>query len=260
MNYTTYYELPQYQGSDKTAWLTTFNSAMAAIDAGIHDAKAEADANALSITTLQSTVETISGTVSTQGTTLDTVASNLTTLTGTVNTITALIGNGEPTTTDKTLIGAINELDLTKLDASDLTGKRMLVQTTNVVVTADGVKDVSTLLHEGVTELLTKVSQGKTVRLESISIGDYSDVRPTKVYQMINSADSFFADCDGIYMPSAASAQLLRVSLNSSAAGGNHFYSAAIDGTPSVTFTNHDSEVLTADTKIYISYSVYQEA
>lgn len=111
MNYTTYYELPQYEGSDKTAWLTTFNSAMAAIDTGIHAAKAEADANALDISTLQSSVSTISGTVSTQGTTLETVTSTLTSLSGTVNTITSLIGNGEPTTTDKTLIGAINEIN-----------------------------------------------------------------------------------------------------------------------------------------------------
>lgn len=110
MNYTTYYELPQYVGSDKTSWLVTFNGAMSSIDAGIHEAKAEADANALDIATLQSSVSSISGTVSTQGSTLETLASTVTSLSGTVNTITSLIGNGEPTTTDKTLIGAINEL------------------------------------------------------------------------------------------------------------------------------------------------------
>ena len=131
MNYTTYYELPQYQGSDKTAWLTIFNSAMAAIDAGIHEAKAEADANALAISTLQSTVETMAGTVSTQGTTLDTIAGNLTTLTGTVNTITALIGNGEPTTTDKTLIGAINEINA-KIAPEDLQVEQLAISATSV--------------------------------------------------------------------------------------------------------------------------------
>ena len=110
MNYTTYYELPQYVGSDKTSWLVVFNGAMAAIDAGIHEAKAEADANALNIETLQSSLSTIAGTVSTQGTTLETLASTVTSLSGTVNTITSLIGNGEPTTQDKTLIGAIKEL------------------------------------------------------------------------------------------------------------------------------------------------------
>lgn len=111
MNYTTYYELPQYVGSDKTSWLVVFNGAMASIDAGIHEAKAEADANALNITTLQGSVSTLSGTVSTQSTTLETLSSTVTSLSGTVNTITSLIGNGEPTTTDKTLIGAINEIN-----------------------------------------------------------------------------------------------------------------------------------------------------
>lgn len=131
MNYTTYYNLPQYEGSDKTAWLTTFNAAMAAIDAGIHGAKAEADANTLAINTLQSSVETISGTVSTQGTTLDTVASNLTNLQGTVNTITSLIGHGEPTTTDKTIIGAINEINA-KIAPENVQVKTLAISGTSV--------------------------------------------------------------------------------------------------------------------------------
>ena len=39
MQYTSYYNLPQYEANDKTAWLTIFNQAMLDIDTGIHGAK-----------------------------------------------------------------------------------------------------------------------------------------------------------------------------------------------------------------------------
>lgn len=115
-NKTTHYELPSFIASDKPAWLVDWNGAMAAIDAAIYEAKQEADSSGTSITQIQSDLTTLAGTVETQGTTLSTLSTSLTGLVGTVNTITSLIGNGEPTTTDKTIIGAINELH------ADITG------------------------------------------------------------------------------------------------------------------------------------------
>ena len=115
-NKTTHYELPSFIASDKPAWLVDWNGAMAAIDAAIYEAKTSADTAGTDVTQIQSDLTTLAGTVTTQGTTLTTLTSSLTTLTGTVNTITSLIGNGEPTTTDKTIIGAINELH------ADITG------------------------------------------------------------------------------------------------------------------------------------------
>ena len=41
-NSTTYYGLPQFLTSDKPAWLTDINNAMADIDAGLHTAQADA--------------------------------------------------------------------------------------------------------------------------------------------------------------------------------------------------------------------------
>ena len=110
-NVTTYYEFPVFVGSDKPAWLVDWNGAMNAIDSAIHEAKAEADANATNIASIQSSVSSLAGSVESQGASITSLTQSITSLQGTVNTITALIGNGEPTTTDKTIIGAINEIN-----------------------------------------------------------------------------------------------------------------------------------------------------
>ena len=104
MQYTTYYNLPQYEGNDKTAWLTIFNQAMLDIDGGIHEAKLEAD-------TAATAAEAATSAASSAQSSVSALTNSLNTLIGTVNTITSLIGNGEPTTTDKTIIGAINEIN-----------------------------------------------------------------------------------------------------------------------------------------------------
>lgn len=112
-NHTTNYGLSQFLGTDKPAWLVDYNGDMAAIDTQMkanadaasgaqttaNTADGKADTNATAISTLNTQINGDSG-----------IASDVTTLQGSVNTINSLIGNGEPTTTDKTLIGAINEI------------------------------------------------------------------------------------------------------------------------------------------------------
>lgn len=107
---TTNYNLPIFIASDSPKWLVDWNGAMNTIDSAINTVATAASGAVGDITSLQSDLQTLSGTVTTQGTSISTLTSSLSTLTGTVNTITSLIGNGEPTTTDKTIIGAINEL------------------------------------------------------------------------------------------------------------------------------------------------------
>ena len=109
-NKTTYYELPVFIATDEPKWLTDWNGAMNIIDGAIAEAKSAADnaqttanANALAIQGLGDSVSTIS-------TALSTLTTTVNTLNGAVNTINELLGNGTPTTTDKTIIGAINEL------------------------------------------------------------------------------------------------------------------------------------------------------
>ena len=115
-NKTTYYELPVFIATDEPKWLTDWNGAMNIIDGAIAEAKTAADnaqttanANALAISGLSDSVSTMS-------TSLGTLTGNVTTLTGNVQRINELIGNGTPTTTDKTIIGAINELNAKIVD------------------------------------------------------------------------------------------------------------------------------------------------
>ena len=102
-NSTVNYNLPQFVGSDKPSWLGDVNGAFLAIDTAIAAAKTEADSAAGGVAGLQTTV---SGHTTQIGTLTDTVTAQG----GTLNSVTALIGNGTPTTTDQTIIGAINEI------------------------------------------------------------------------------------------------------------------------------------------------------
>lgn len=109
-NKTSNYELSQFLGSDSPKWLTDYNADMQKIDAGIAAVKTQADATDLVVSGHTSTINNLDTEVSDQTTAIQQIRGDVTGLQGTVNTITSLIGNGEPTTQDKTLIGAINEL------------------------------------------------------------------------------------------------------------------------------------------------------
>jgi len=109
-NKTTNLELSQFIGSDSPKWLTDYNADMEKIDAGYQTVKAQADATDLIVGGHTSSISSLQSTVSEQGTAISGLRTDVTGNTGSINTINSLIGNGEPTTTDKTLIGAINEL------------------------------------------------------------------------------------------------------------------------------------------------------
>ena len=162
-NVTTYYEFPVFVGSDKPAWLVDWNGAMNAIDSAIHEAKAEADANASNISSLQSDVTSLAGSVSSQGSSITSLTQSLTSLQGTVNTITSLIGNGEPTTQDKTIIGAINErkADIDALDPSGqgVQAENVSYDNTNSGLTADDVQSA-------IDEIVSALPSGSTSEVQ----------------------------------------------------------------------------------------------
>lgn len=113
-NHTANYNLSQFLGTDKPAWLVDYNGDMASIDSAIKSvaddvagvdtialqADGKADTNAQNITQLDTQINGASG-----------LATDVVTCQGNINTINSLIGNGTPTTTDKTIIGAINEIN-----------------------------------------------------------------------------------------------------------------------------------------------------
>ena len=120
-NETANVELSQFLGTDKPAWLVDYNGDMAKIDAYAYATKVKADANESAITSLGNRVTTVENDVTNTITPALTAAqNNITTLQGNITTINSLIGNGTPTTTDQTIIGAINEINSNLTNALDI--------------------------------------------------------------------------------------------------------------------------------------------
>lgn len=109
-NATPIINLPLFIGTDKPAWLVDWNGAMNTIDTAIANLQTAESGTATSLASLAQSVEALSGTVSQHTTAIQTVTTATAGNTGSINTINSLIGNGEPTTEDKTIIGAINEI------------------------------------------------------------------------------------------------------------------------------------------------------
>ena len=135
-NATTNYALPIFIGTDKPAWLVDWNSAMTDIDAAIKGVDTDVQGAIVDISGLTSTVASHTSTLSTISGQITVINTNLNTATGNINTINSLIGNGTPTTTDQTLIGAINELHANQGDLSQLqtTDKSSLVAAINEIL------------------------------------------------------------------------------------------------------------------------------
>lgn len=110
-NHTTNYELPIFVGTDKPAWLVDWNGAMTAIDTAIHTAEGKADQAGTDIGGIESSISTINSTLTAINNAVSQLRIDTNANTGSINTITSLIGNGTPTTTDQTIIGAINEIN-----------------------------------------------------------------------------------------------------------------------------------------------------
>lgn len=137
---TTNYNLSQFISTDIPSWLGDYNGDMLKIDTGINGAKLAADSAALAASAAQNDASTALSNVGTLSTTVGTLSNTVGTAVGNINTINSLIGNGTPTTTDQTIIGAINELHSDQGDLTDLTttDKTSLVAAINEVAGGGG--------------------------------------------------------------------------------------------------------------------------
>lgn len=113
-NKTVTIELSQYVGTDKPTYLTDYNGDMLKIDnaiaqdrADIATAQNKADQADGKADTVADAVASLSDEINNAS---NGIAKRVTDTEGDINTIQSLIGNGTPTTQDKTIIGAINEL------------------------------------------------------------------------------------------------------------------------------------------------------
>lgn len=145
-NSTPIINLPLFIGTDKPAWLVDWNGAMNIIDTNISALQSAESGTAASLAALSQSVQALSGTVDQHTTALQTATQAIAGNTGSINTINSLIGNGKPTTTDKTIIGAINEINAKipeggKVAADDVTfdGTTSGLQATDVQAAIDEV-------------------------------------------------------------------------------------------------------------------------
>lgn len=139
-NTTANYNLSQFISTDKPAWLQDYNGDMLKIDTGINAAKLAADTAQSTATNAQTDATSAVNSVSALASTVSSLSTAIGNINGTLNTITSLIGNGVPTTTDQTIIGAINELHANQGDLSTLatTDKSSLVAAINEVAGGGG--------------------------------------------------------------------------------------------------------------------------
>lgn len=145
-NKTTNLELSQFLGTDKPSWLNDYNADMLAIDTAV-------GTNVTDISTAQSRADSAytladntASSVSTLSTQVSSNTTDIATAKGNITTINSLIGNGTPTTTDQTIIGAINEL----VDGSKYE--------TIASVTGDGTKTAAQLLSSLYSQLSSYLS------------------------------------------------------------------------------------------------------
>lgn len=127
-NTTTHYGLPQYVATDKPKYLTDFNETMAAIDTQMYanaQAAATADGKAVAAKEVADGAVTSIGTLNTQinGDPLDPsdtgLSGQVSGIDTELNTVQSLIGTGSPTTSNQTIIGAINSIEASIAPAED---------------------------------------------------------------------------------------------------------------------------------------------
>ena len=262
-NHTANYGLSQFLGTDKPAWLVDYNGDMAAIDQGIKDAAdaasaaqttantadGKADTNAANITTLDTQINGVSG-----------IATDVTTLQGSVNTITSLIGNGEPTTTDKTLIGAINEINgkVTELPTNSM----ILKGETSVTITAgvsDKVEDACKALYDAFAAVLGNLADDEYVKITRVRAQGVFFTSPRAASLLINDASDIpsieFSDT---YINDSNELIVNAVKLSGTAANVKFDgYKVATDGT--ITFTQVANDSTLASGAYAITYDIYEK-
>lgn len=156
--------LPLFIGTDKPAWLTDFNGAMNTIDGAIANLQTAEGGTASSLAALSQSVEALSGTVSQHTTSLQTITTAVAGNTGSINTINSLIGNGQPTTEDKTIIGAINEIYAEIGGGSSVTASVVSYDNTTSGMTADDVQEAIDELKADVDAIVVPASSFEIIR------------------------------------------------------------------------------------------------
>lgn len=188
-NKTPNYDLPQYVATDKPTYLVDANGAYLAIDTAMKanetaaaTAQSTADTNTAAISTLNTQINGENG-LAADLTAVETLAA---TTAGSVNTINSLIGNGEPTTTDKTLIGAINEIN------ADLNGDGAIADKVDALETKVGTATLETTATDlsGAVNELHNTKARVATRYQGTSNSDTWEHKLNAIYSTLNALTS----------------------------------------------------------------------
>lgn len=194
-NKTTHYELSQFVGTDKPAWLQDYNGDMEKIDAGIYGAKTAADNAQTAADNAQGDATDALSSIADINTELGTVEGTLDTAVGNINTINSLIGNGTPTTTDQTIIGAINELHSDEqANAGNITAVRNKIADSYMVRFAEAEStDSSTTVHYALLEArqvfntkLAQLADNAIAEIYQIDVGGHGYFKPKRTAHYTN--------------------------------------------------------------------------
>lgn len=167
-NKTTYYELPQFVGTDKPTWLGDFNEAMADIDAGMHE-------NATDITSIEVVAQNASSSASQASQDVATLTGRVNTLSSDVSSVTQTANNAQQTATS-----ALNT-------ANTANGKADTNTTAITNLTGD-VNNLESYLTLSDTRKLTNptITRGAgTIEAEDIRVALNSDGTAGKIYGRI---------------------------------------------------------------------------
>lgn len=221
-NKTSNLELSQFIGTDSPKWLTDYNSDMQKIDAGVAAVQTQANATDLVVSGHTSSIQANTQSIGDQQTAITALRADVTAAQGSINTINSLIGNGEPTTTDKTIIGAINELAAEIEPSGGVSAASVSYNNTTSGLTASNVQAAIDEVDAKVDTIPTSASgisyNNTTSGLSSTTVQGAIDelATSTSVFTLAGTATGTTA----VNIPSNATEIMCKVDLNDNATGG----------------------------------------
>ena len=227
-NSTPTISLPLFIGTDKPAWLTDWNGAMNTIDGAIATLQTAEGGTATALASLSQSVEALSGTVSQHTTSLQTITTAVAGNTGSINTINSLIGNGQPTTEDKTIIGAINEIYAEIGGGDGVDADEVNYDNTQSGLTADDVQAAIDELKDDIDAIVVPASSFEIVR-GTLTAGQTSVALTASKAVAATALIDVFADVYGLN-PSAVSVAGAVVTLTFAAQASDVAVAVRIDG------------------------------
>lgn len=130
-NSTPNYQLPQFVGTDKPAYLTDFNQAFSAIDTGIHAAKTAADTAGTDITEVENELNETNQNLTALGSTVSTLQGTVTSVSQTANQ-----ANTKADNLQNAFVFSVQK-DFSDSDITNLTGAGSISQNLHCVRNAD---------------------------------------------------------------------------------------------------------------------------